>query len=189
MKTKKILSTMTAAGLVVSSNMATAAVNGTLGAPNGESFGTKQISVTIPKRIKITGFEDFIFGDWDIEGDADIDNTDHLCVYSNSAEGYKVKASSLNGLFGLDADDATVVDHIIPYKLFWINDGVSTANGDELVYNTDSAVYNNHNRISASCAGSDNSGLRLLITANDLKAAPGTDTAYIDVVTITVVPN
>ena len=181
MKMQKILSTVAAVSLVLSSNLAVAATQGSLGAANGTSAGSKEIKVFVKSRVRISGFDDFEVSDWKI-GDGDINHTDDLCVYANSAAGYNVTASSTNGSFDLSSADNA---HDLPYSLQW-NDG---SNDTALAYNTITTNnFTNASTTSASCAGGDNSALKLQILATDLQAAPGVDSAYIDVVTITITP-
>mgnify|MGYP003334459343 FL=1 len=178
---KKILSTVAAVSLVISSNASFAATNGSLSDPNGDSIGTKDITVFVKSRVKITGFDDFEVADWKI-GDGDVNESDAVCIYANSAAGYNVTAASSGDGFNLRSSDNV---HDLPYSLAWF-DGTSAISLSHGVATTNN--FTNYSRTSADCDGGTNSELRLSILATDLQAAPGVDSAYIDTVTITISP-
>jgi len=181
MKIKGIATISTTACLALSSASSSfAAVQGSLSAANATSFGSKQVTVFVKARVRVSGFEDFEAADWKI-GDGDIDHSDDLCVYANNAAGYKVIPTSTNFSFNLRSVDNS---HDLPYALTW-NDGT---NDTPLSYASSSPAFTNHSYNSASCSGGSNSALKLKITATDLQATPGVDNAYIDIVTITVLP-
>jgi hypothetical protein len=179
---RKITSLMIAFFLMLISALghSIAAVQGSLSGPNANSFGSKQVTVFIKARVRVSGFEDFEVADWKI-GDGDIDHSDDLCVYANNAAGYKVIPTSTNFSFNLRSVDNS---HDLAYALTW-NDGT---NDTPLSYASSSPAFTNHSYNSASCSGGTNSALKLKITATDLQATPGVDNAYIDVVTLTVLP-
>jgi len=158
-----------------------AATQGLLSDANLASSGEKRFIIFVKSRVQITGLDNFEHENWVI-GDGDIVNDDDLCIYANSAVGYKVLATSTNYGFNLKT---TENQHELPYQLKW-SDGTSE---ELLSYATTSQPFSNASRTSANCNNGTNSTLKLTILESDLEVAPSIEEAYTDIVTITIMPS
>lgn len=175
-KINKLVSAMAALGLVMSSNSAFAAGQGNMGA---SSSGNSDITLTIPKRIKITGLDDFAFGTLAVGDEDGITVSDNICVYGNTPT-YSVTASS-NGTvgFALQGQAAGNTDELA-YSVDW--GGVSLAEG------TASTGLADHARKKSDCTGTGDSEITvtLSITNDDILAVR--DDSYADQITFVVAP-
>lgn len=171
------------------SSSAWAANDGTEGET---STGDADITVTIPKLVKITGIADLSF-DYTNGGDFndDFDQHDDVCIYSNLDNGtYKVNITGANPSGGPNATGFFVGNgdngQTIPFTLEW-NDVAGTnvdaspvTHGDDL---TDQDGYTND----ATCANNtENARFRVQMTKADMLEVH--DGEYTSTITILITP-
>lgn len=79
--------------LLGGATIAVAATQGTVGAT---SSGTVNLSLTIPKLVRIFGLTDIALGTYG--GTGDVTGSETFCVHNNASAGtYKIRATSTNG--------------------------------------------------------------------------------------------
>ena len=157
------------------------AQDGTLGAT---SSGSKDISVTVAKMTRITGLEDYTVN-WKV-GDGNLEDSDNVCIYSNTGSDYKITASSSNGSGDFILKSGSTE---LDYQVSWTDSsGASFDDGDGLSEDDQSSTFNNASTTSSNCSGGNNATVSIKVLASDLEAVDGTSTAFEDTLTLAVAP-
>lgn len=174
-KMNKLLSTMAALGLVMSSNAAYSAPNGNYG---NNSNASAAISLTIPSRVRITGLDDMTFDMSGYGGTGDLTVAEGVCIYANTPT-FGINAESAQGTaagdFELDSA-GTKLTYSVDFS------------GNALTEGTTTTGLSGHSTTSVVCSNTDSHTVTLTIAEADLIAAPQSATAYTDTLTITVSP-
>jgi hypothetical protein len=172
---------MVAIGSLVSCFSANAATQGAIGAT---STGTVTINATINSLVQISDLNDITFSG--LTGGATAQQTDNICVWSNTAsKSYTIKATG-NGTtsaFTL----ASGANAAIPYSVAWANTAGATS-GTALTTNVTSAAFTS-TAVAPLCGlgASPTSTLLVSIGATD-QAAMVANAAYAGVLTLLVTP-
>lgn len=158
--------------------------------PGATSTGTSDISVTIPKLVKISGISDLTEAGYDgSAGGVDMD--DDVCIYANLGAGgnYTVTISGgSNGWGGGTAAGFFVGNNAnaqeIAYAVAW-NDVTGTAGGVAVTHGVDLTTQTGYSN-AEDCGASTNANFRVTLTqANLLAVLNGT---YTGTLTIVITP-
>lgn len=160
-------------------------VKGAYSSNNATSFSglsTSEIKVAIPRRINVSGLDD-INEYWDDSGR--IRDDDGVCVYLNSKWGlYRVTAQGQNS-----NNKFKLLNHKnnkkINYTVKW-RDSFTFLGYSSLTAGTPSRIFYSNNSSSIDCNGGSNASLRVNISKKQLEKALSSDTAYVDILTLTV---
>jgi len=150
------------------------------------SSESKEISIKVGKRIKISGLDNIIFPEWNIGMGSQI-NEDEICVYSNGDGGYNVLATSENNAdssFAMATKDGSKK---IKYQAEWAD----IKSGDYSYVSLINGKITNEafraERKSADCSdGNNNAKIKISISGVELQQANSSDSEYIDTLTITI---
>ncbi|MBL7661362.1 hypothetical protein JNK13_01290 [bacterium] len=118
---KKIIAKVLVVGALMSTTTALAATDGTVGAT---STGTANITLTIPKLIKLVGLADFAFGTY--TGTGDFNGNENVVVstnYGTAARTYRIRATGSGASSAFTLTDGS---QTIPYAVYW-NDATGTS--------------------------------------------------------------
>lgn len=180
-----VAATALAASTVLSSGVAIAATQGTLGAT---STGSADISVTKATVAQITGLSDMAIASY-ILGDGNQALFTTACVYTSTVGGsYTVKATGSGAASAFTVANGPTT---IPYTVVWNSGGVGAlgTTGAALITNVTSATLTNAATDSATCAGTTpgpTAQLNVNFLGTLLDAAPaGT---YTGTVTLLITP-
>jgi hypothetical protein len=165
------------------SSLAFAASQGSVGTT---STGSIDISLTIPKLVRIFGLNDIALGSY--TGTGTMTGNDTFCVHSNVTSGtYKVKATSANGT-GTDFRVKSGSNYIVYDVTF--DDDTTEAGSTGLDHDTESAgpysATKYANVGTATCAGSENAGAWVTFQETALQEAEAG--SYTDTLTLLVTP-
>lgn len=174
MRNKILAVAMAAAGVAFSGMSMAATTQGSVGAT---STGTVDITMTVPKLIRITNLATItITPTYTATGFDPASGSSDACVRQNGAGAkYGIVATSANGSFALKSGALATV----PYSLKW--------GGAGLTYNTNLAAQTPESTSLGSCTATAGK-LAVDITAADMNAAEGSATPYTDTVTLVVTP-
>lgn len=168
--------------LMVSSVSVYAATDGNISFTS--SVGTKNISITIPRLIKITGVDDVTFGSYG--GSGNQEDTDSLCIFITSGN-YDITATgSGDGGTTFEVEDGA---NDIAYNVFWADDNVTLIGAaTQLTHGSALGSQTGGNAINliTSCTGNENARVFVQMLEADLQAAP--DGTYTGTLTLTVSP-
>lgn len=158
-----------------------AATQGYLGSSSTASF---LVSVSIPVNFKISGMDDFTFGQY--SGSGNVSSNKDVCIYTNSYGSYSatITDSSTMSPSGFSVQNATA-SYAIDYGVKW-NDRRGTS-GNETVYYNSQTDSRNANTQSMDCSiGGDSANLQITFSRHKLQAAPGG--YYSTVLTVMIEP-
>ncbi len=141
-----------------------------------ESIGTADITLTIPKLIRITGMDPVQFGNYSAGGDT-MSVTDEVCVYGNfdPTDTYRVTAhgSGTSNAFTLTREGSGTA-HALPYHVYY-NSTVGAAVGTEFSSPTTPITaqsgFTNTYYESDACAGHETAQYTVEIMKADILAA------------------
>ena len=169
MKMTKLALVALIAGSGLSAGAMAATADGTLGAT---STGTVDVTLTVPKLIRITGLATIALGSYSGDG-SDMTGTSPGCVRQNGTTAtYGILVTSANGAFDLDAGAGT-----LPYSVSW--------GGSAVTYNTNLASQAPDSTTLGACTSVADK-LSVTVLGTDLDAAPGG--SYSDTLTLVVEP-
>jgi hypothetical protein len=156
-----------------------AATDGALGAT---SSGDSNVTLTIPKLVRISSITNFDFGNYDGASDPASLNSD-TCVWTNDTAGeYTVNAT------GDGASNAYTVSNgseTLSYTVYW-NDQVGTSGSVQLSTGISTATQTGADTSSQTCSGGGTSNLEVRFAKSDiLSKEAGT---YSGVISLTVSP-
>ncbi|MEM7018547.1 MAG: hypothetical protein AAF512_14550 [Pseudomonadota bacterium] len=162
-----------AAALMLSSGVAFAATDGTLGL---SSTGTTDITVTKGDLAQITDMDDFNLGPWTA---GNLVQTDTVCVFTTTGL-YNVTADSANGAGTFQVNSGA---NNIVYRVRW-DDGATG-----LTTLTDATLFDNGGAglagsTTSACGGVNNATLEIFLSNANMTAAPVG--VYTDVLSVTV---
>lgn len=157
------------------------AADGELGAT---STATTTVSVIKGDAVKISDVNSFSFGTSQTSLPAQ--QVDNVCVYSTTGN-YSVIASSVDGN-EFEMISPKNSNNRISYSVKW-STNLNSNDGINLIYNTQSAVFNGADTSSENCA-STNATARLILDINQTSwnAAPAGNT-FTDTLQLVVAPN
>lgn len=176
--------------LALSSAVAGTAFAATQGTEGATSTGTSDLSVTIPKLVKITGVADLAGGTYD-GGAGGFDEEDSVCIYSNMDTGTATYAVNItNGSNPAASPTAgfyvgsAATDDEIAFAVAW-NDQSGNTGETAVTHNTPLTGQNGFSN-APDCSSTDNANFRVTMTqANMLAVLPGT---YTSTLTIVITP-
>ena len=170
--------------------MAGSAFAATQGEEGTTSEGTSDISVTIPKLVKITGVGDLDGGTYD-GGAGGFDEDDSVCIYSNMDPGsglYTVNITNGNNPAAAPTAGfyvgSAVTDQEIPFEVAW-NDVSGTAGESAVTHGADLEDQNGFSN-EPDCNGTDNANFRVTMAQADMLAVLPGD--YTSTLTILITP-
>ena len=170
---------MAVAGTLIAAAPAQSASDGSLGAT---SSGTVGVSVTIPQLVWIQGLADLAINPYAGPSSAASGN---VCVYSNTAGGYDITATSVEGGFSLDG--VTVPAESITYSVEWAASS-GAGSGTAMAYNTAlTGLSTGGANPTCSNVGGTNATLIVRVTDSDLGTASAQ--TYAGTLNLTVAPN
>lgn len=184
---KTINSAIFAALILFPGSFAFAATQGDEGET---STGTSDITVTIPKLVKITGVADLNGGNYD-GGAGGFDEQDSVCIYSNMDTGtafYTVNISNGSNPVTTPTDGfyvgSAATQDEIEFSVAW-NDEAGDTNESAVTEGADLTTQNGFSN-EPDCGSVDNANFHVTMTQADMLAVlPGT---YTSTLTILITP-
>ncbi len=161
---RRAAASLAAVSLLMLAAPANSASDGSMGAT---SNGSSSVSVTIPSLVRITGIADLTIASYSSPSSFAADD---VCVYSNTAVGYDITATSSEGSFVLTNTGPPATQ--IGYAVEW-NASSGQTSGTALTYNT-ALTGQSTGGANPTCGnvGGANASLIVRVTDSDLGTAP-----------------
>ena len=134
-----------------------------------ESYGEINFEIEIAELTQISDLDDFYFSNWDMK--SNMQQSDQVCVYSNSASGkYHITARGSGSGYAFEVTNG---EHNVPYDAYWKDKITGSGIGKKLKPNKQLKNRKRGSKTHFDCNGLTNAVITIRFLKDDLEGATG----------------